>query len=51
MELLVVTDDLTGANDAGSAFASGGLHTEARRAGVDTDWSRPVDIGVVDVVE
>jgi uncharacterized protein YgbK (DUF1537 family) len=50
MDLLVVADDLTGANDTGAAFAERGLRTAIRDvdAAASGDWPAAVDVGVVD---
>lgn len=48
MDLLVVADDLTGANDTGAAFAGRGFRTVVRRGPGRGDWPGTVEVGVVD---
>lgn len=49
MDLLVLADDLTGANDAGAAFAGRGFPTVVRRGAGRSGWPTTVGVGVVDV--
>ena len=48
MDLLVLADDLTGANDTGAAFAGRGFRTVVRRGTVRSGWPPTVAVGVVD---
>jgi uncharacterized protein YgbK (DUF1537 family) len=48
MQVLVVADDLTGANDTSAAFAERGFRTTVHHTTDEIDWSTAVEAGIVD---